>query len=149
MIENYHNEPIDIGNFEMPDNRLLNAKEAKLISKEGYVFKWIKCKTCCELGATTDDREFCSAHCKDNNKPKLNSIELGQKKIKESNYAQKDDLVLYERKEMKVFLTDCTPERLSKKYRKVFAYILVFEGKVHLVKNLDSPLIKIKPQLKK
>jgi len=141
MIDNHYRESIDPDDFEMPKNRLLNAKEAKLVAKKGHVLKWIKCKTCCELGATTDDREFCSSHCKANYRSKLNPVELGAKVIKENDYAQKDDLVMYEGKEMKVFLTDCTPERLSKKYKKSFAYILIYQGQTRLVNNLDSPLL--------
>ena len=149
MKKSFFRKPIDLKNFKMPDDRLLSAKEAKALIKMGYSIHWIKCKGCSELGASIDNRVFCSSYCKENSSEKLSNIELGTKLIKENSYAQKDDLVNFKRKEMKVFETDCTPTRLSKKYSKDFTYILISDGEVHIAENLNQPLIKVEAQIKK
>lgn len=149
MKKSFFRKPIDIKNFKMPEDRLLSAKEAKALIKMGYTIHWLKCKGCSELGASIDERVFCSAHCKQNSENELSNIESGIKIISKNSYAQKDDLVNFKRKDMKVFETDCTPTRLSKKYSKDFTYILISEGEVHIAENLNQPLIKVEAQIKK
>jgi hypothetical protein len=132
------NEVIDAENFKMPLERLLSAAEAKLLEAKGVVIKWVKCKFCGNLGATTDDRECCNLTCTIKSHPIGDYLKRTGPLF--NNFAQQGDVVMFEGKKMKVFTTDCTLNRLAKKRKLTFSYVLTYGGKAISVIDLNEPL---------
>tara|TARA_B110000285_G_scaffold65559_1_gene75393 strand:- start:803 stop:1279 length:477 start_codon:yes stop_codon:yes gene_type:complete len=144
MRKENNKEAIDPENFIMPDDRLLSAKEAKLLEAKGVVIKWVKCKFCGSLGATTDDRECCNLTCTIKAQPIDEYLgSLKRTDLRFNNFAQPGDYVMFKNRKMKVFSTDCTLNRLVKKRKVTFSYVLINGGKAIRVGDLEDPMNRI------
>lgn len=134
--------------FEMPVNRLLSRSELILLESHGIETHWIKCKTCANEGATTDDREHCSlkCYCIDQGID-YNKMKWIEKSVYLAEAAQEGDLVEFKGVKMRVIATDCTERRIKNGYSFKYNYVLKHERKIYRGYDLDTPLRKYVPEV--
>lgn len=131
--------------FEMPVNRLLTKAEQLVLISHGIDPEWIKCEACTNEGWTIDGRKYCSIKCYCREKGlSYNSLKLIKQAVYLDESAQEGDSVIYGEKMMKVIATDCAEERIKRGYDLKYNYALNFEGSLLRLKDLDTPLRKIK-----
>ena len=134
--------------FEMPFDRLLTDSEKLLLEAKNLEFEWVNCLACSNSGWTTDGRKYCSlkCYCREHG---LNdkSIALIKKAVFLDEAACEGDQVIYDDCLMKVIATDCTKERIRRGYNLKYNYVLNYDSKTLVLKNLDVPLRKVSFEL--
>jgi hypothetical protein len=133
--------------FEMPLDRLLSDGEILPLTLNGIHVRSMKCPLCGKEGWVTDYREYCKLSCYAKaKKMDPRSLDLVRQAVLLDGAALTGDEVEYGGKKLKVLATDCTEERIRRKYELKFNYVLKCQGTVFHLKNLETPLIKIKEE---
>ena len=131
--------------FEMPCDRLLTKAERLILETKGVHTDYIKCEGCSNKGWTTDGRKYCSIKCycvEHGFNP--DSFDLVRRAVYLDQAACNGDRVVYDNCIMDVVATDCTTERIKRGYSMKYNYVLKFNGKLLSLKELDTPLQKVK-----
>ena len=130
--------------FEMPLDRLLSDEEILPLTLNGIHVRSMKCPLCGNEGWVTDYREYCTLGCYAKaKKMDPRSLELVRQAVLLDGAALTGDEVEYGGKKLKVLATDCTEERIRRKYELKFNYVLKCQGTVFHLKNLETPLRKV------
>ena len=135
--------------FEMPFDRLLTDDEKENLNDSGLTFKQIDCLACSNSGWTSDGREYCSVRCYCiEHGLDITSFDLIKKAVFLDEASCVGDQVIYDECLMKVVTTDCTKERLQRDYNLKYSYVLEFDGRSLILRDIEVPLRKIKMDLK-
>ena len=130
--------------FEMPFDRLLTDAEKLILEANDIKCEWVNCLACSNTGWTTDNRGYCSVKCYCiEHGLNYDSFELIKKAIFMDEAACEGDEVIYDEYKMRVIATDCTRQRIKRGYNLKYNYVLNFEGKTIVLKDLDVPLRKV------